>query len=249
MNWNKVAAGDRLRIPFDLYNTLVDVATDWLTRELTFNAPRPGESDQADAVNVVKVKNNSGADRARYDVLALGAPIIGPADNLAEFRRRPTFLGTTPTSSSWGKFCVLLEPIKSAKIGRAAIGGTIVTKLDNPSTPPPHPFCDIAASSNTLTTGWHGAGEVLATVVHSGTRWGLVRLGNYQAPTYAAKTKASIAAGGSGNIGIYWNGTEEETVTGHFDWMDGTDPIPNAVECLAVFFRDANKWRITNAKC
>jgi len=51
---------------------------------------------------IVLVKNVSGADRSRFDVVGLGAPIIGPTVNLAEYNNEVTFEGhsagrTTPS--------------------------------------------------------------------------------------------------------------------------------------------------------
>ena len=49
----------------------------------------------------IMVKNNTGADRDRFDVLGISGPIISPADNLVEFQNRVAMVGVVTV-------CVLL---------------------------------------------------------------------------------------------------------------------------------------------
>jgi hypothetical protein len=83
---------------------------------------------------IVKVRNQSGADRERFDVLGVDAPIVLPSENLKEFKNRVTLVGVAPTTDHLGEFLVLLEPLKVGAIGRGIVAGvTLARLLVNPS--------------------------------------------------------------------------------------------------------------------
>jgi hypothetical protein len=71
----KVQSGDPLVIPAQAYNTFVDAAKDFQqrTRHVGQQAT-PGYR----SASIVLVKNASGEDRDRFDVLGLGEPVILP---------------------------------------------------------------------------------------------------------------------------------------------------------------------------
>ena len=61
----KVAAGDLLAIPAETFNTFIDMARDYRSRQVgVAQSPQPSRSS-----GIVLVKNASGADRNRFDVL------------------------------------------------------------------------------------------------------------------------------------------------------------------------------------
>ena len=68
---------------------------------------------------------------ARWDVLAITGVAITPAsssgDATASFEEMPVLTGGTPsaTTTAW---CVAVEPIKSGKVGRVAVGGVVQCK-------------------------------------------------------------------------------------------------------------------------
>src|SRR5690349_10575012 len=106
----KVQRGAKLQIPAAAYNAFVDAARDFQQRQRG-----SAQSAQATAVNsgVVLVKNTSGDDRDRFDVLGVDVPIYGPADNLESFKNKIALKGITPTTNHAGKFVILLEPLKA----------------------------------------------------------------------------------------------------------------------------------------
>jgi xylulokinase len=73
----KARTGDPLVIPAQAYNAFVDAAKDFQqrTRHVGQQAT-PGYR----SASIVQVKNESGADRERFDVLGLGDPIFLPGD-------------------------------------------------------------------------------------------------------------------------------------------------------------------------
>ena len=77
MTLQKVKPGDPLVIPAPTFNTFVDAANDFLARRQDqFQGSRPAARHS----KIVLVRNDSGADRARFDVLGIDAPVFGPAD-------------------------------------------------------------------------------------------------------------------------------------------------------------------------
>jgi hypothetical protein len=133
---------------------------------------------------IVKVRNQSGADRERFDVLGVDAPIILPSENLKEFKNRVTLVGVAPTTDHLGEFLVLLEPLKVGAIGRGIVAGvTLARLLVNPSQP--YDFAQvIPGNSHALRNQPHGSARVLWVEGAGSTeRWAVVRLddGDHQA--------------------------------------------------------------------
>src|SRR5690349_7552834 len=117
--FKKVAAGDELDIPAQLYNLVVDAVRDYLRRTQSGGAgnatpPRDG--------TIVQIRNNTGGDLDIYSVVALGDAEIDPtSDNLQAFQAAPILSGDTPVlPDDIGRFGVLLEPIADGSIGTAA---------------------------------------------------------------------------------------------------------------------------------
>jgi len=67
----KVKPGDPLVIPAPTFNTFVDAANDFLGRR---HDQFQGSSPAARHNGIVLVRNDSGADRDRFDVLGVSAP-------------------------------------------------------------------------------------------------------------------------------------------------------------------------------
>jgi hypothetical protein len=105
---NKVKPGDPLVIPAPTFNTFVDAANDFLARRHDrFQGSRPAARHSG----IVLVRNDSGADRARFDLLGIEGPVIAPAYNLEALVNWRALTGITPTAADHtGKFVVLLEP-------------------------------------------------------------------------------------------------------------------------------------------
>ena len=72
----KVKPGDPLAIPAEAFNAFIDAARDVQSRRL---AQRQGAQPAQDpGTTVVLVRNDSGADRDRFDVLGIAGPLISP---------------------------------------------------------------------------------------------------------------------------------------------------------------------------
>jgi hypothetical protein len=123
----KVRSGDPLVIPAATFNTFIDAAQDFQDRQRSTSGDWRQERRQAD---MVLVRNESGADRGRFDVLGIAGPIIGRADNEDEFKQRVALHGVVPTESHRAQFVVLLEPLASSAIGLACIAGVCPVRVE-----------------------------------------------------------------------------------------------------------------------
>lgn len=122
----KVKRGDPLVIPAATFNTFVDAARDFQDRQRS--ARRDAVREQRDT-GIVLVRNESGADRERFDVLGIEGPIIERVDNEDEFKQRVALKGVVPSSPHPGKFAILLEPAKDQAIVRACVDGVCVVRV------------------------------------------------------------------------------------------------------------------------
>jgi len=123
-----VTPGERVPTPSaSVHNAMIDAAVDYRNRRIS----NPGNVKQAfQQTGIVLVKNASGEDRERFDVLGLDRPIITPDDNLVEFKNHVTFRGVMPDIEEHrGKFCILLEPLAIGETGKAVVSGVTQARV------------------------------------------------------------------------------------------------------------------------
>lgn len=184
--FKKVQSGDPLRIPAETFNTFIDAARDFKARRQSRTRESQVEFRQT---GIIPVKNNSGADRERFDVVGIDRPIFTPNDSLTSFQNQVSLVGVTPTEADhFGKFAVLLEPLPPGRIGMACISGVCVVRLcvEDAS----HEFADIDdGQASNLKTGTTGSAFILWREASSGGYcgygygygglvWAVVRLSN-----------------------------------------------------------------------
>jgi hypothetical protein len=122
----KVKRGDPLVIPAATFNTFIDAARDFQDRQRS--ARRDAVREQRET-GIVLIRNESGADHERFDVLGIEGPIIERVDNEDEFKQRIALRGVTPSSPHPGKFAIMLEPAKDQAIVRACVDGVCVVRV------------------------------------------------------------------------------------------------------------------------
>jgi len=122
----KVQPGAPLQIPAKAYNAFVDAALDHQQRRMSTSADPQRDRDPA---NIVLVKNESGADRSRFDVLGVTGPIFTRADNAATFQSRIALRGVTPAAAHAGRFVVLVDALPDGTIGRAYVSGACLARV------------------------------------------------------------------------------------------------------------------------
>jgi hypothetical protein len=170
----KVKPGELLTIPASAYNAFVDAALDYQGRML--NLEKTGMAAGQNG-NLIVVKNNSGADRDRFQILGIDSVVISPTDNLQQFQNRPAIVGVTPNVNDHrGKFMILAEPIKSGQLGLAWIAGVCPVQVYFLSEN--HRYADVGGGgSSCLSSGDSGVAQILWSASTSGVSWALVRLG------------------------------------------------------------------------
>lgn len=179
----KVKPGDSLAIPAATFNTFVDAARDFLSRQHQQN--QSGTPGRQYRPGVILVRNDSGADRERFDVLGIDGPVFDPASDEDAFKNYPAITGVTPAEDDHqGKFVILLEPIVAGKLARAVAAGVVPARVDVPDEDYPYRLAEITdGSAANLTAVKIGSAAILWREGGTGVQWALVRLGNLPEPT------------------------------------------------------------------
>ena len=102
----KVKSGDPLVIPARTFNTFVDAARDFQERQRSTSRNIQRDVRQT---GIALVRNDSGAERQRFDVLGVSGPIINPTivdpdDNVDAFVERVALTGALPAGPHLGRF-------------------------------------------------------------------------------------------------------------------------------------------------
>ena len=151
----KVHPGDPLRIPAATFNTLIDVARAHLARKQNVGGQSQAASPPPGVI--LTIRNDSGSDRDRFEVLGLDEPVFPPEDTSTDMSRGPVMSCVYPAvPDHLGAFVVLLEPIASGTVGRAMIQGAVPVQVDFTDTDP-NTWADIsngvAANLKAMATG------------------------------------------------------------------------------------------------
>lgn len=154
-----------------------DEAADWWQRSARLGS---GGGERIRGIpsygHEVRVRNASGADVNRYDVLGIDGILIDPATNLAEWIRAPVFMGATPEIASHsGKWAVCLEPIAAGGIRRAIVAGYTHALVDIVDAT--HGFCEIEDASTRLVSVATGSAKILYQESGTGEKYCIIRIG------------------------------------------------------------------------
>lgn len=195
-------------IPLDEWKRFVRVA-DWWDREYGHQTGPAAKATLIDLPSIVTIKNSSGSDQRRGDVLGLKMTSL-----LTEtpVRRERIWLDADKLTNL-DRNCLLvacLKEIKSGDHGLAQLLGATVAYVNVQATW--HRRAYPAASSDVLYSGLFGPVELLVTPAGTGEALCYVRLGHADNRGLFAKTTSSIAKAtlssgrlvlGSGTATIY----------------------------------------------
>jgi len=172
-SFKRVRSGDKLTVPADAWNAMLDAAEANMHRQFGGEPPVPPSR------KTVKIYNDSGSDADQLDVLGVDEPLIFPDDNLAEFKRQVLLSCSTPAAGTHeGKFVILAEPIPDGAIGDAWAFGVRPVLIDVAD--PDHEYAEIDdGETDHLTTAAAGSAQVLWRESGStGEKYALIRFGN-----------------------------------------------------------------------
>ena len=186
----KVKSGDPFKMPAATFNAFVDAARGHRDRQhASGQQPKPTERHSG----IVQVRNDSGSDRDRFDVLGIASPIFSPAIDVDAFKNQPAISCVTPAADHVGKFVILLEPLAAGSIGRAMAAGVCPAKIDITDTN--HGYADAAdGQTGNLDSSSSGAAQILWAESGTGVKWTLVRWG----AASGGSTDSAKILGGSG---------------------------------------------------
>lgn len=216
------------------------------------------------------VKNLTGTEISRGNILGINGLSIGPDDNLAAFLDTIILSGGTPDLETHEfKYAVALEPIAEGSIGRCAIDGLVRVRLNVIDENDRYAIVDDAQV--VLASHWFGNARIIAketesgsgtgSVLSTGEMWAVVRLNDPSEMKFVGKTTVSgIAAGSSGAVIVYgevgsWTPLQREDGdvvlsevwhppgSGEVDDVDGDVWVQVERECVR------NKWVVDVEYC
>ncbi|MBI5725918.1 MAG: hypothetical protein HZA50_18305 [Planctomycetes bacterium] len=170
--FKKVAAGESLKISAAAYNAFVDAA----------KAFRNSANDQSQTAkpalkqnSIILIRNDSGSDRNRFDILGISGPVFSPADDENAFINQPALCGVSPNAENHaGKFVILQEPVAAGQMGKSCIDGLSIARIEIVNET--DKFADVKSGDpSTLKSCLIGSARILWK--DSGTAWALVRMG------------------------------------------------------------------------
>jgi hypothetical protein len=104
----------------EIWNSMIDAGNAHRNDRLSNGTPEPTRPRQTD---VIKLKNNSGADRSRGEILRINGKAI---TNLSD--EHLWLIGSAPTDD--GYFGILKEPIRNGGIGQVQVSGCCMAMID-----------------------------------------------------------------------------------------------------------------------
>ena len=228
----KVSAGQPIRVNAATWNAFIDAAQDY--RQRTQNI---GSASAASAwkPGVIFVRNDTGADRDQFAVVGLGSIVIGPSDNLREFKTHTVLSAVTPNINLHkGKFAILQQPIKSGKIGMACVDCISIAQVNITSTA--HQTAEIAdATTANLVSSDSGSAMILWAETGTGVKWAVVRFGPIPPPSglirvyNSAGTTCPRGGGGVLTVDSFMgtNSITQSTVDRAVNFVIATADIPS----------------------
>lgn len=218
---DQVKTGDPLRIRAGDWNQIVQATNMVLGDSAGQGNPTPLF---ANSQTVIKVKNTTGTDLDRYDVLQITSVEYSTGD--AFEAGNVVFSGSTPDKDFHGNFCVLQEPLADAKIGRAVVSGLTLAKVDSAS----ESTVDLVDGDTSMLAssplGFGRAKLLFSTGSGDGYDWGLILLGGTWGRFMVQGTAAeAIAAGASGDVTL----SDSSTVNVHNSYDHSNCPDGSAV--------------------
>ena len=189
----KVKSGDPFRIPAATFNCFVDAARAHAEgRQQQLQTP----AVQTPSSGIVLLRNDSGDDIDRYNVLAVSGVVFNPDTYPDSFKERVVLTGDTPATADAGRLVIALEPTPSGAIGRALASGVCSVKVNVSDAD--HTHADVNdGQAGSLASSETGAARILWKESGTGLKWAVVALWSPAAPdaalvSFPAKVTAAL---------------------------------------------------------
>lgn len=243
-DFTKVKSGDKLKIPADTYNAFIDAANDFRQRT---GSGVPGAIPLLANTGIVSVRNDSGGDRAQFQILCPNGIVFSPTDSLPGFKKTPILKGVTPTAAEAERCIILQEPIKDGKIGKGLLVGVTPVQID--VIDESDEWADaIHNSPDTLRSQPFGSSWIAYKESGTGVKWAIVVHGVVGSKFLIGKTAASHSKGASGTINIYRGETAgSESFSGTVSAYNRFGDIGSGKWVLCV--RVQRNWNVICAEC
>lgn len=225
-----VQVGDPPGVPVVVWNAILDAIRKIVGATIATRGGKQFDPEKA----TILVRNDSGADRACFDVLGIDTPLVSPVGGtgyLDEFAARLAVSGITPAAGHARRFCVLQEALASGAIGRAIIAGTTIARV-NATTSATGTFVKAGAGVTTaLVQDASGIGEVLWAESGTGNgKYAVVRIGSPDTSGGTAAAAGSLlkyVSSDTYHMLAYWSKISPDQITGN----NGASADGNIVAC------------------
>jgi len=163
-----------------------------------------------DTRRLVRLFNNTGAERYRYEVAGIDDSMYDPTSALDDFKYEVGLKGITPAVPTHnGKFGVFQEGVADGQIETAAVSGVTQVQVDILDTN--DKFCDVKNGVCTeLISNSTGGATILWQPGTTGVQWCIIRIGIQQlqgAIITVAKDGGSAGAPDPGGSNCSWTYT------------------------------------------
>ncbi|MEN6386559.1 MAG: hypothetical protein ABFD79_15380 [Phycisphaerales bacterium] len=168
--FKKVRNGDKLRIPANTYNAMIDAAADFINRKNNLSS----QTNKQLPANMVYIKNTTGAPVERLNILGIGGSEIDP--NANTFKQSIVFTGVVPNSNhAKGRFVITAEPIAPDSVGKAYSSGFVPVRIA--VTDESHTYADIYPDeTGVLRSLAIGAAYIIWKEQGTGYKWAIVKI-------------------------------------------------------------------------
>jgi len=209
---------------------------------------------------VILVRNDTGADRDRYAIVALGDPVFTRSENIFTFQEATLLKAIAPAwpahFHSWG---VLLEPLRANRIGRCLVSGIGVALVNFASAAAiaAHQYALVNdANYSYLESGFTGHARILArdtTAVATTRYWCKIMLGAPGINEVFGTLDGSLAQGSSATMSVFthdgssWSDTTANITVYDRLLKSGATAISSGKWCVARWY--SGRWWAESAEC
>ncbi len=229
-----VRSGERIVIPAQTYNAMLDAAQAHRNRRLNLSPHGPAFDSL-----FVHVENATGKYLERFDVVGLDGP--SETQTLDVFCNRIAFRGVVPKKEHRGKFAVLQQDAAPGMLVRACVVGVTVVKIQCDSNRAV-PTCDVEEGvTSHLVSG--GSVEVLWSDTPNRTRWSLIRLGG----GFSILRGELARACDDGDDTVRVRTEEGDTIEVVVPYPDDLQKCPEGHPCR--YYADRDGWSLLDIAC